>query len=97
MIPSYRYVVSSPEQFKIDDIFDCMTAVTISKPQQIVSQSYIDNIVLPERAEIFFSFDVKAFDFIEEIAFKQCADISLNRMCARRAFPFTILKKAFIH
>ena len=58
------------KQFKVNDIFDGMTAVAITEAQQIIAKADVNNIVFSQRAEVCLSLDVKALDLIEKIAFQ---------------------------
>jgi len=65
-----RYIITPAKQFKVNDIFDGMTAVAITEAQQIIAKADVNNIVFSQRAEVCLSLDVKALDLIEKIAFQ---------------------------
>ena len=46
-----RYIIAAAKQFKVNDILNGMTAVTIAETQQIIAKSDVDDIILSERAE----------------------------------------------
>ena len=49
-----RYIITPAKQFKVNDILDGMTTVPITKAQQIVAKSDVDDIVFSECTEVAF-------------------------------------------
>lgn len=47
-----RYIITPAKQFKVNDIFDGMTAVAITEAQQIIAKADVNNIVFSQRAEV---------------------------------------------
>ena len=47
-----------------------MAAITITKTQQIIAKSDVNDIVFSECTKVGFALDVRAFNLIEEVAFQ---------------------------
>lgn len=65
-----RYIITTAKQFKIKDVLDGMDAITITKTQQIIAKSDVNDIVFSECTKVGFALDVRAFNLIEEVAFQ---------------------------
>ena len=73
-----------------------MTTVPITKAQQIVAKSDVNDIVFSERAEVCFALDIKAFDLVEEVAFQKRVHIRLYGMSTGCTLAFAIVQKSFV-
>ena len=69
----------------------------VSEPKQVISHSNVNDVVFSKRPKIFFSFDIKSLDVIEEVCLKQCIDIRLHCMSTWCTFSLPVFKQAFIH
>ena len=89
-------VVAPAQQLEIDQVFQDMSAVTVTQPQETVAQPDVHDIVFSKSAEVFFSFDVKPFDLIEEVAFQQRIHISLHRVRTWAASALPVLQQPLV-
>ena len=71
-----------------------MPAVALPEAQQIIPQSYIDDVILAECSEKLLALDVEALYLIEEIGLEQRVDIGLHRVDAGRAPALFAFKQA---
>lgn len=80
-------VITAAQKFKVDNILQNMSAVTVTIAQQVIPQANVCNIIFAEGAQIILALYVKTLDFIEDIGFCQRFDIRLN-WSARQASSF---------
>lgn len=79
-------VITAAQKFKVDNILQNMSAVTVTIAQQVIPQANVCNIIFAEGAQIILALYVKTLDFTEDIGFCQCFDICLN--CLPAGFVF---------
>lgn len=73
-----------------------MASITITKTQQIIAKSDVNDIVFSECTKVGFALDVKAFNLIEEVAFQKRIHICLHRMGAGVPLRFSRSKMSRI-
>ena len=90
-------IIASAEQFKIDNVFDCMAAVTVAEAKQIVPQPHVHDIEFTEGSQILLALNIESLDIIEEKGFHQCGDIGLHSMGAGNALALSVFQQSFIY
>ena len=73
-----------------------MTAVPITKAQQIIAKADVNDIVFSECTEVGLAFDVKSLDLIEKVALQKRVHICLHRMGAGCAFALAVIQESFV-
>ncbi|MFA6845539.1 MAG: hypothetical protein WCR02_07425 [Sphaerochaetaceae bacterium] len=69
---TYGNIIASSKKLKENNVLKYVIIVSIAKAKKVVAKSNIDYVVLTKGSKIFLTFDIKSFDFIEEVAFKKC-------------------------
>lgn len=87
--------IAPPQQLQVDDVFQNVPHVAAPVAQQIGPQAGIDDVVFPQRPQVIFPLDVKAFDLIEDVGFQESIDICGDRLHRRFAFP-AVVQQALI-
>ena len=91
-----RYIIAPAKQFKVNNILDGVTAVLITKAQQIIAKADVNDIVFSECTEVGLAFDVKSLDLIEKVALQKRVHICLHRMGAGCAFALAVIQESFV-
>ncbi len=80
---SYCHIISSSQEFKIDNVLKNIPCVHIPVSEQAIPKPDVYDVVFPKCFQLFFPFDVEPLDLIKHVGFHQGSYVSRYRLICR--------------